>query len=143
MAGFDPTNRELCTDGACIGVIGSDGRCRECGAVATSATTHSRLRGMDLREDEAEDESEVANDPDRELCPDEMCVGLMGSDGRCKECGRSADNATPEPDKPADPSSSDDVDEEDEFEDRRLCPDDMCVGLIGSDGRCKECGTRC
>ena len=27
----DWENRKLCSDGNCIGVIGTDGRCRECG----------------------------------------------------------------------------------------------------------------
>jgi hypothetical protein len=28
---FDLDSRILCTDGSCIGVIGPDGRCKECG----------------------------------------------------------------------------------------------------------------
>ena len=27
---------------------------------------------------------------DRHLCPDGACTGLIGTDGKCKECGRSA-----------------------------------------------------
>ena len=27
-----------------------------------------------------------------------------------------------------------------EWENRELCPDGACVGLIGSDGKCKVCG---
>jgi hypothetical protein len=27
----DWTSRQLCSDGNCIGVIGPDGRCKECG----------------------------------------------------------------------------------------------------------------
>ncbi|MEN8161398.1 MAG: hypothetical protein ABFS41_15115, partial [Myxococcota bacterium] len=34
---FDPTRRELCPDGACVGVIGSNGRCAECGAASSHA----------------------------------------------------------------------------------------------------------
>jgi len=30
-AAIDWEDRQLCSDGNCIGVIGSDGRCRECG----------------------------------------------------------------------------------------------------------------
>ena len=26
---------------------------------------------------------------ERELCPDDACIGLIGEDGRCRECGRS------------------------------------------------------
>ena len=28
---IDFDNRKLCSDGTCIGVIGADGRCKECG----------------------------------------------------------------------------------------------------------------
>jgi hypothetical protein len=28
---IDFASRKLCSDGTCIGVIGSDGRCKECG----------------------------------------------------------------------------------------------------------------
>lgn len=27
-----------------------------------------------------------------------------------------------------------------EWEQRTLCSDESCIGVIGSDGRCKECG---
>lgn len=150
MSGFDPTNRELCADGACIGVIGSDGKCRECGAVARSATTHSRLRGMRLPERDNDSDSEADEDPNRALCADDMCVGIIGPDGRCKECGLSAIGATPDDNDDNDDDDDDDdwededgddEDEDGEDDDRQLCPDDMCIGLIGSNGRCKECGT--
>lgn len=32
---IDFANRTLCSDGACIGVIGLDGRCKECGKAYT------------------------------------------------------------------------------------------------------------
>ena len=28
----------------------------------------------------------------------------------------------------------------DEWENRKLCSDESCIGVIGPDGRCKECG---
>ena len=28
----------------------------------------------------------------------------------------------------------------DDWENRTLCPDEGCIGVIGPDGRCKECG---
>jgi len=33
-------------------------------------------------------DAEVAFDPKRRLCPDEACVGVIGSDGECSVCGR-------------------------------------------------------
>ena len=29
-------------------------------------------------------------DPHRRLCPDGACIGVIGDDGRCRVCGRSA-----------------------------------------------------
>jgi hypothetical protein len=35
-------------------------------------------------------------DPDRrELCPDGMCVGVIGADGRCKVCGKPGSGPPP------------------------------------------------
>jgi hypothetical protein len=104
---FDPTNRELCPDGACIGVIGPDGTCNECGTIGQSGRTHSRLRGMKLPAPVPDDDDEDGDDfggdgssggdddpldlEHRELCPDDACIGIIGLDGRCKECGIAAE----------------------------------------------------
>ncbi len=32
--------------------------------------------------------------------------------------------------------------EEEDFEERILCPDGTCIGTIGPDGRCRVCGLR-
>jgi hypothetical protein len=101
--GFDPKSRELCPDGACIGVIGPDGTCKECGKVSPTATQDPRHRGM-RSEEQAEEELERARaigsfEPppeefdDRELCPDGACIGVIGPDGRCKECGAASARA--------------------------------------------------
>jgi hypothetical protein len=106
----------------------------------------------------------------RVLCSDESCIGTIGPDGRCRECGRPYEGILPDltetgsPDEaPADgdgeaaasgeshaPASEDDKmieddsapESDDEWERRRLCPDESCIGVIGPDGRCKECGKR-
>src|SRR5262249_37823637 len=31
--------------------------------------------------------AEAPFEPDRQLCPDEACIGIIGPDGRCKVCG--------------------------------------------------------
>ena len=90
---------------------------------------------------------------DRRLCSDGNCIGVIGPDGRCKECGKPAagqgagdtvvypaaslpaavaDEARPAADPAEDPAA--------EWADRRLCSDGNCIGVIGPDGRCKECG---
>jgi hypothetical protein len=39
------------------------------------------------------------------------------------------------------PQNISDIDETDlDWENRRLCSDDSCIGVIGADGRCRICG---
>jgi hypothetical protein len=86
----------------------------------------------------------------RRLCSDENCIGVIGADGRCKECGRPGDPAAvsaPPPDiraaaEPAvqPPASAAAGDADEDWESRRLCSDESCIGVIGADGRCRECG---
>jgi len=80
-------------------------------------------------------ETEESPDLDeRELCADGACTGVLGADGRCRECGRSpAEVASPPPDE-------DELLDAPGFDDRRLCPDGACVGVLGDDGRCRVCG---
>ena len=95
----DWDNRRLCSDGNCIGVIGPDGRCKECGklhsaeagdvppaaAVAAPAAAPGTLFKATALAAAAEPASDWDN---RRLCSDESCIGVIGPDGRCKECGR-------------------------------------------------------
>ena len=78
------------------------------------------------------------DEAERELCPDGNCTGLIGVDGRCKTCGLGKDgsraHAAAHADEPREEASSFDDD------DRKLCPDGNCTGLLGEDGRCKVCG---
>ncbi len=102
-------SRKLCTDPACIGVIGRDGRCKECGKpydgeafedspfvepefeseTETDEIVEDRVE--EYEETEAVDDGESGTDEDwasRELCSDPACIGVIGADGRCKECGK-------------------------------------------------------
>ncbi|HET6149575.1 MAG TPA: hypothetical protein VFH68_18705 [Polyangia bacterium] len=108
---FDPSKRRLCPDGACIGVIGDDGRCRVCGrtGVGTGSAPASASARADIDQtddldawggdggDEPEREADTAQAvaggagdfrPDRPLCDDGSCIGVVGDDGRCSVCGR-------------------------------------------------------
>ncbi|HEV3031058.1 MAG TPA: hypothetical protein VG319_05410 [Polyangia bacterium] len=94
---FDPTRRKLCPDGACVGVIGADGRCRVCGrteahaeAGAVPAGALEVDGGAEARVEDAEITAPDAGDFDsnRRLCDDGSCVGLVGDDGVCRVCGR-------------------------------------------------------
>ena len=103
-------NRVLCSDGNCIGVIGEDGRCKECGKPYEGRLPDNFGRQPSTRVSEppAEPENEAkdvrppktdghasatqpAGDDDwenRVLCSDGNCIGVIGADGRCKECGK-------------------------------------------------------
>ena len=109
--------RQLCSDGSCVGVIGPDGTCKVCGRAAPNwgeerkrgliepdAEEEDDLEDDDEYEDDDEDDGDgdgagdeeqpaAAADPDwdkRKLCPDEACIGVIGSDGSCKVCGKRA-----------------------------------------------------
>ena len=105
----DWENRVLCSDGNCIGVIGADGHCKECGKPYEGelpeqdwdSSTQADVEFQDqFSEDENDDENidvrqaveEPADDDDdwenRVLCSDGNCIGVIGSNGRCKECGK-------------------------------------------------------
>ena len=102
----------------------------------------------------------------RQLCSDGNCIGVIGPDGLCTECGRPGENvvipwkemvppsddeaapedeaeAPPTEDKAAEagaPEEADAPEDDDDWTNRRLCPDGNCIGVIGPDGKCKECG---
>ena len=100
----------------------------------------------------------------RTLCSDGNCIGIIGADGRCKECGLPYDGEMPLPvteantnddgeiDIPADKQPTDEnepVDDaaivasdvpDDVWDNRTLCADGNCIGVIGPDGLCKVCG---
>ena len=116
-------------------------------------------------------EAEVAPDDSdwdrRVLCSDGNCIGVIGPDGRCKECGKPYEGELPEPesrnseasatltpaDEPEETSGSseavschtydghdDSPSDESVWYRRVLCSDGNCIGVIGPDGRCTECG---
>jgi hypothetical protein len=87
----------------------------------------------------------------RILCSDESCIGTIGPDGKCKECGKVYESELPEghhgigsiqtvPVEEQQTVLSPDADCDDEWEKRVLCSDGCCIGVIGADGKCKECG---
>ncbi len=209
MAISEWDRRQLCPDGACVGVIGPDGTCKVCGRVAPD-WGDERRRGLVAADNEGGDQDDGGSDGDgggeqdeispsapavlgemavwqrRRLCPDGACVGVIGPDGTCKVCGKAAtageeeeevdagedaeddeddvddedegdgeDESAAEEDEEDEDEDEDDEDEEDEdaedaedaeegaagdLDDRKLCPDGACIGVIGPDGRCKVCG---
>jgi hypothetical protein len=116
---------------------------------------------------EAEAATDVSDWDRRILCSDGNCIGVIGPDGRCKECGKPYEGELPEhessdseasatlpaADKPVEkpvanesaPVQADDVPDDSIVDDsdwdrRVLCSDGNCIGVIGPDGRCTECG---
>ena len=102
-------NRKLCSDPSCIGVIGKNGQCKDCGkpydgevfddSPFTDPEPESEFETDVIQEaqDDEYEETELADDgdsvtdeewADRKLCSDPACIGVVGPDGRCKECGK-------------------------------------------------------
>jgi hypothetical protein len=101
---FNPADRRLCPDGSCIGLVGPDGRCRTCGragdgsAAASAPAWNAGQRDEDAGDDSlsagaADSGAEVGSGtfrPDRRLCDDGSCVGVIGAGDVCSVCGRPA-----------------------------------------------------
>lgn len=155
--------RELCQDDSCVGIINQDGNCGDCGRAASIAGTQGKPRSKR----ESAGQGGPVDFMHRSLCPDGTCVGLVGPDGRCKECGLVGDQALTDPRLRGlrTPAVEDSDDENstgsaakhapppspgggievmatpEEFADRQLCSDGSCIGVIGPEGTCKECGS--
>ena len=96
---MDWESRILCGDGRCIGLINKDGRCTECGRTLEEARKEAgfwqKLRGKNgnatsdfsRQYDIPDPEGEPIDLENRTLCFDESCIGIMGPDGKCTECG--------------------------------------------------------
>lgn len=86
--GFDP-NRRLCPDGSCVGLIGPDGRCTVCAQTESAAAAEDAHPAVPAAPSEEHADS-GGFDPDRRLCEDGSCVGVIGPDGTCTVCGQKA-----------------------------------------------------
>jgi hypothetical protein len=99
----------------------------------------------------------------RQLCPDGGCVGVIGDDGKCTVCGKegsrprpstgadeadaTADHASEVPDSRSDAGPTPEAEESgsgsgsgsDDWDNRQLCADGACVGVM-LDGKCNVCG---
>ena len=111
--------------------------------------------------DEAADEADDFDPEARRLCPDDNCIGVIGPDGTCKVCGAESPDGPPPAGaaKAAGDGAAEAPEKKDDKKpaarsiptgkgaasgfdpnDRILCSDDCCTGLIGPDGTCKVCG---
>jgi len=111
-------NRILCSDGNCIGIIGRDGRCKECKKPYKGRLPEGFMQDVSESEDADTEEANAVENKDKEpleaqadqadstdevkfqynsdwenrvLCSDGNCIGVIGPDGHCKECGKPYD----------------------------------------------------
>ncbi|MCC6998277.1 MAG: hypothetical protein IT370_26920 [Deltaproteobacteria bacterium] len=121
---IDFDDRELCSDDACIGVIGEDGKCNECGragkrpaggarAVNTNATGASAADKAKAHLDKAF-KADKGGKPDKQLSKPPKAGSGAGAAG-----GGDGDS---------------------DWDNRELCSDGSCIGVIGKNGKCNECG---
>ena len=130
--------RQLCGDGACVGVIGPDGTCKTCGRVAPN-WGDERNRGLTPLPPEApsDDLPAVAPDDDEDDEDDDL------DDDDEDDGDDDEDDEDDDGDEEDDDGQIHAVDPElldGDWRTRKLCPDGACVGVIGADGTCKACG---
>lgn len=121
--------RQLCSDGACVGVIGPDGTCKVCGRAAPN-WGDERTRGLNPVEgdqDEADDDDEYEEEEEAEAAGDDEAYEDDEDDEDHGEPAATSVSAT---------SVAGDRD----WDDRELCSNGACVGVIGDDNKCKVCG---
>ena len=90
---FDPATRRLCPDGSCVGILGRDGRCTECGRTGDSMSAEADMALADSAQEGLMPESPSVDggfDSGRRLCDDGACTGVIGASGACGVCGRRA-----------------------------------------------------
>jgi hypothetical protein len=118
QADIEWEQRTLCRDESCIGVIGPDGRCKECGLPFEEGPS-----------DEIEEEPAMEN-------KDESETGEELEEYDTEE--ELEEDETEEELEDVEENGEEKLDLE--WEQRTLCSDESCIGVIGPDGRCKECG---
>jgi len=114
-------HRVLCSDGNCIGVIGPDGRCKECGKKYEGTLPKDHF--SEKEGPSPEDISVEKEDPSPED------ISVEKEDPSLEDLSHEA----------AESNEKDDLIRDDGWQDRVLCSDGNCIGVIGPDGRCKEC----
>jgi hypothetical protein len=89
--GFNP-RRRLCPDGRCpvCGLADREGP-------GPTAEEQSLPESADLPEEDIDDDANDGHatgadfDPQRRLCSDGSCIGVIGGDNRCSVCGKPAE----------------------------------------------------
>jgi hypothetical protein len=125
----DWDKRLLCSDGSCIGIIGPDGSCKECGKpyegtlpVDWQASPAADLQGG----------STGGASQENDALPVNSMPANTDKASTVTDAHQQSDDRADIPDR--------NDGGPDYWEQRTLCPDGNCIGVIGPDGRCKECG---
>ncbi len=117
---------------------------------------------MEIPDDSNQGDNDMSQ---RVPCADDSCIGTIGPDGLCRICGRplsageaepalaenheneafdpvEAEHQTPEPEDEALFEKEAEMLEmgEDDWQERVLCSDESCIGVLGADGLCRVCG---
>ena len=113
---FEPEQRFLCVDDLCIGLVGSDSCCRICHrlnpeakayaaahpaapALALVTTSEHQIEAQpdsvsplvpDLSANSDASSEDGDDFAERVLCSDATCIGVINSDGHCRDCGKPA-----------------------------------------------------
>ena len=107
-------------------------RCIVCGRKSTDEDSKSSQSGSYQTADEESQSGSGSLVTDTKKCP--VCAETIKLEAiKCRFCGEKFD-----PNEVARKVAE--IRNEDSFENRVLCSDGNCTGIIGPDGRCKECG---
>ena|GEM_PF-1262592 len=89
---FTVEERIPCPDDLCVGIIGEDGVCGICGRkLSSDATQAAEIQEIKINKiNENKEEHLHAGENERIPCPDDLCTGIIGEDGRCGVCGKKA-----------------------------------------------------
>ena len=119
----DFDRRFLCADGACIGVIGSNGRCRVCDTEVSKEDRPAFERAWSGRGAGSDSATEKAHGVEEAYGEEVISAAPDASSA-----------ANSEEVDPLEPNRAPDL------ERRVLCSDGACIGVVGVDNRCKVCG---
>jgi hypothetical protein len=144
MAVGEWDERQLCPDGACVGVIGPDGTCKVCGRAAPNWGDERKRGLIDPPDDEdaaeASADSTLVSDDDED--DDDLDDDEDSDDEDDDEDYDDEDDAEPDDGNGAMQTAPATTAAPVEWTARQLCSDGACIGVIGEDGRCKVCGKR-
>jgi hypothetical protein len=118
---FDPSQRRLCPDGSCVGLVGSDGKCKVCGALDPGRAGATLAADPNPQPESRGEPAGFAGGGPKGL---ENLPGFQSAiDAEVGQATASGAEAAFDPK-------------------RRLCLDETCIGVIGVDNKCSVCGRR-